>query len=76
MLLETASYIACAKYAGTHLIVDRSNDVTDVLLALEHAAPVDLWELDPILWDDAHWAGSRAVPPGTARSIAPVLHKD
>jgi hypothetical protein len=76
LLLQTASYIACTKYGGTHLIIDRSGDLTDVLIAVDDATPLDLWDLDPILWDDAHWAGSRSVPAGTRRSVSPVLHKN
>lgn len=77
-LLETAAYVACSRFGASHLIIDRSagGDSCLVTLAFDTETSADLWDLDPLLWDDAQWAALRAVGPGEVRSIKPVLHKD
>lgn len=76
-LLETAAHVACTRFGGSFLVVDRTGgaDATDVKLHIAGVL-VDLWELDPLLWDDAQWAGARAVRAGQARVVMPVLHRD
>lgn len=77
-MLETAAYVACSRFGASHLIIDRSagGDSCLVTLAFDTETSADLWDLDPLLWDDAQWAALRAVGPGEVRSIKPVLHKD
>jgi hypothetical protein len=74
-LLETVAYLACEKYDATHLVVDRSGELTHVLVHVEGDL-VDLWMLDPLLWDDAHWAAVRLVSAGIRRTVLPVLHNN
>lgn len=77
-LLETAAYVACHRFGATHLVVDRSagGDSCLVRLAFDAEASADLWELDPLLWDDAQWAALRTVRVGEIRAVRPVLHAD
>ena len=37
---------------------------------------VDLWDINPILWDDMHWAAIRLIAPGTSTVVQPHLHAD
>jgi hypothetical protein len=73
-LLQTAAYLACQRFDAQHLVVDRTGELTHVLLKVAGSDLVDLWTLDPLLWDDAHWAATRAVAAGELRVVAPVLH--
>jgi hypothetical protein len=77
-LLETAAYVACARFGASHLVIDRSTggESCVVRLAFDTETTADLWDLDPLLWDDAQWAGVRAVRAGEVRTVQPVLHKD
>ena len=76
-LIESVAYCACQWYGAAYLIVDRCADplVTDVKACLGSDRVVDLWDLNPLLWDDAHWAGQRLVPVGHVRVVAPELHR-
>jgi|KBSSwiStaDraftv2_1062776.scaffolds.fasta_scaffold22734_4 hypothetical protein len=76
-LLETAAHLARSRFGGSFLVVDRTaSDETGADIKLHVGGVlVDLWELDPLLWDDAHWAGIRSVEPGQARLVMPVLHR-
>jgi hypothetical protein len=75
-LLETVTYIACEKYAAQHLVIDRSGELTNVMLRTASSELIDLWTVDPLLWDDAHWAATRSVPAGAQRTVYPVLHNN
>jgi hypothetical protein len=77
-LLETAAHYAHEWYGATYLLVDRTTnpDTADVKVLIEGTRLVDLWDLNPILWDDAHWAAIRAVEVGQVSIVRPVLHRD
>jgi hypothetical protein len=78
LMLETAAEQARARYGATRLVVDRTvhDDSADIkaLLADSDADSdlVDLWDLDPLLWDDANWAAMRYLPPGHVSIVHPL----
>ena len=80
-LIESVAYCAHQWYGAAYLIVDRCADplVTDVMAYLGSDCGtgrlVDLWDLNPLLWDDAHWAAQRLVFVGEARVVLPELHR-
>ena len=75
-LIETATYFAHRWYGATSVLVTRTgNPETASLQAImRNSTMVDLWDLDPVLWDDAHWAALRFVPVGGMAVFQPVLH--
>lgn len=76
-LIETGAYFAYVWHTATFLVVDRtSNPLTADIKAYLVGRLVDLWDLNPILWDDVHWAAMRLVEPGTSLIVQPVLHQD
>ena len=76
-LLESVAYCAAQRHQAAYLVVDCSDgaDVADIRAYLGDGRLVDLWELDPMLWDDAHWATSRLLPIGTIEVVRPALHR-
>jgi hypothetical protein len=76
-LLETASFFAQLWHGASFLLVDRTQDpaVTHISACID-GTMTDLWELNPILWDDAAWAGARLVDNGQWMMVKPVLHRD
>ena len=77
-LIESVAYCAQEWYGTAYLIVDRCADpqVVDIRAYLADGRLVDLWDLNPLLWDDAHWAAQRLVLVGQARVVQPELHRD
>lgn len=76
-LLETGAYFAYRWHSATFLVVDRtSSPLTADIKAYLVGRLVDLWDLNPILWDDVHWAATRLVEPGASMIVQPVLHID
>ena len=77
-LIESVAHCAREWYGAAYLIVDRCADpqVVDVQAYLGDGRLVDLWDLNPLLWDDAHWAAQRLVLVGEARVVLPELHRD
>lgn len=71
--LELTADRAREHYAATCLIIDRSegHDCADIKVVLAETGLVDLWDLDPILWDDANWAATRFVPEGQVSVVMP-----
>ena len=76
-LLETGAYLAQKWYGGKFLIVDRVSEplTADIKMCLPERL-VDLWDINPILWDDMHWAAIRLITPGTSTVVQPHLHAD
>ena len=76
-LLETGAYLAQKWYGGKFLIVDRISEprTADINVCLPERL-VDLWDINPILWDDMHWAAIRLIPPGGSTIVRPILHRD
>lgn len=77
-LLETAAHFAGQWHGATFLLIDRTGNpaTADIKAHLADGRLVDLWDLNPVLWDDAHWAAVRAVPVGSASVVRPALHRD
>jgi hypothetical protein len=77
-LLETGAHFAREWHAVQFLLVDRTgNDATaDIKACLAGGRLVDLWDLNPILWDDVHWAAIRLFEAGQSGVVRPVLHRD
>ena len=71
--LELAAIRAKQRYGASCLIVDRSEnlDSADIKAVLGETGLVDLWDIDPILWDDANWAAMRFVPDGHVSIVQP-----
>lgn len=78
-LLEDVATVAAGRYGVTQLVVDRGQEpdaahITAVVGDLTGTADVryvDLWELDPMLWDDANWAAVRLFPFGDFSVVRP-----
>lgn len=77
-LLETGAHRARRWYGAAYLIVDRTGNpaTADIKGVIDGSRLVDLWDLDPMLWDDVHWAAIRSIEPGEIRTIQPALHRD
>lgn len=77
-LLEAAAHRTRESYGATHLVVDRATDpeTADIKAAIDGVGLVDLWDLNPILWGDAHWAAMRFVPAGQISIVGPLPHRD
>ena len=76
-LIETGAYFAYLWHSASFLVVDRaSNPLTADIKAYLVGRLVDLWDLNPILWDDVHWAATRLVEPGASLIVQPVLHRE
>jgi len=77
-LLETAAYYAAQWYGARALLIERTGASavgTTILVIAADGASTDLWQLDPLLWDDAHWAAQRLVFVGQARVFQPELRR-
>lgn len=74
-LLDAATAKAYRRYGANALIIDRSTgpDAADITAVLGGYGKVDLWDLDPLLWDEANWAAVRYVPVG---DVTEIQHKD
>jgi hypothetical protein len=77
-LLETTAHFAAQWHGADFLLIDRTGNpaTAGVLAHLADGRLVDLWDLNPVLWDDAHWAALRAVAVGDSRIVRPHLHRD
>ena len=77
-LLETAAYYARKWYGADYLVVDRTGnpDTADIKAVIAGRGLVDLWNLDFMLWDEAHWAATRLIPVGGLVLAQPFLHTD
>jgi hypothetical protein len=75
-LLDAAADRAYHRYGATCLIVDRTanHQSADIKAVIGERDLVDLWDLDPILWDDANWAAIRFVPAGQVSIVHPSHH--
>lgn len=65
-LLEDVATVARRRYGVSRLVVDRGVDgpTAHISAVIGEVDLVDLWRLDPLLWDDANWAATRLVPEG------------
>lgn len=72
-LLQTTARVSAEKHDAAYLLVDRTGDPesAEVKALLPGDRLVDLWELDPLLWDDANWAAVRLLEAGEARVVRP-----
>lgn len=72
-LLETAAGRVADRYGATALIIDRMAelDSADIRVVIGGLGAVDLWDLDPVLWDDANWAAVRFVAAGQLSVVHP-----
>lgn len=77
-LLETVAHLAASRHGALYLLVDRSGsaDTVDIKALVDDDRLVDLWHLNPLLWDDAHWAAVRLLEVGEVRIVRPRLHQD
>jgi len=75
-LLEAAAEYANKRYGVSCLIVDRAHadGSTDITALIGGTATFDLWELDPMVWDEANWAATRLLPVGDICVIRPPKH--
>lgn len=76
-LLESVAYCVQQWYGAAYLLIDRTEDPesADIRAYFGGGRLVDLWELNPLLWDDAQWAALRLVPAGSAEIVLPELHR-
>jgi len=76
-LLESVAYCTLRWYGATYLVIDRTDepDSADIRAYFGSGRLIDLWELNPLLWDDAHWAALRVVAAGSAEVVLPELHR-
>jgi hypothetical protein len=74
LVLETTAEHARERYGATRLIVDRTAraDSADIRALIGSDGLVDLWDIDPLLWDDANWAAMRYLPPGHVSIVHPL----
>lgn len=72
-LLEAVALRASELFGATQLIVERSENLesADIKAVIGETDLVDLWDLDPMLWDDANWAAVRFVPVGEVTIVRP-----
>ncbi len=72
-LLEDVATIVGRRHGVTHLIVDRGSDpdAAHISAVVDGLDLVDLWDLDPMLWDDANWAAVRLLPFGELTIVRP-----
>ena len=77
-LLETAAFYAQKWYGAGYLVVDRTAhaETADIKACVVGRGLVDLWDLNFMLWDEAHWAAIRLVPAGGVLLARPHLHRD
>jgi hypothetical protein len=77
-LLETAAHYAEKWYGAAYLIVDRTGhaETAEIKACIADRGIVDLWDLNFMLWDEAHWAATRLVPVGGVVLVQPHLHRD
>jgi hypothetical protein len=74
-MLDGATKKAHDRFGADRLVVDRTIGPDSAeITAVFHAASgghggVDLWDLDPLLWDEANWAAIRYVPVGDVTEI-------
>ena len=57
--------------------MDRTGNAqtADIKACIDGGRLVDLWDLNPILWDDVHWAAIRQFAVGESAVVRPVLHR-
>ena len=77
-LLESGAYFARKWHGAEYLLVDRTGNTAtaDIKACLDGGRLVDLWDLNPILWDDVHWAAIRRFAVAESAVLRPVLHRD
>ncbi len=77
-LLETSAHYAEKWYGATFLLIDRTADpqTAEIKACIPGTGLVDLWDLNFMLWDEAHWAATRLVPAGGTTIAQPYLHRD
>ncbi len=76
-VLHAAARCAAERHGAAYLLVDRTaGDTPDIRVLVEHDRLVDLWQLDPLLWDDVHRAAVALVEPGEVRIVRPDVQPD
>lgn len=77
-LIETAAYYAEKWYGASYLVIDRTGhpDTADIKAVHPDKGLLDLWDLNFMLWDEAHWAATRLIPVGGIVLAQPHLHRD
>lgn len=65
-MLDEACQEVADRFGADGLIIDRTlgRDLADVHALFEDGTLLDLWDLDPLLWDEVRWAALRYVPDG------------
>ena len=73
-LLGDAADLAYQRYGVTYLTVDRTKslDSTEIRAMIGDIVEIDLWHLDPLLWDEANAAAMQFVPEGQTSTIYPA----
>jgi hypothetical protein len=71
-LLDEIAMKALLSFDAISLIVDRTSDGTaDIQVLLASGARRDLWDLDPLMWDEANSAAMTCVPQGEKTFVRP-----
>ena len=73
LLADTAD-LAYQRYGVTYLTVDRTKslDSAEIRAMIGDIVEIDLWHLDPLLWDEANAAAMQFVPEGQTSTIYPA----
>jgi hypothetical protein len=73
-LLGDAADLAYQRYGVTFLTIDRTRkqDSCEIRAMIGDIVEIDLWHLDPLLWDEANAAAMKFVPEGQTSTIYPA----
>lgn len=65
-MLDEACQEVADRFGAAGLIIDRTlgPDLADAHALLDDGSMLDLWDLDPLLWDEVRWAALRYVAEG------------
>jgi hypothetical protein len=75
--LGDAADRAHERYGCTQLRLDRSRseDSVEIRAMIGDIVEIDLWHLDPLLWDETNAAAMQFVPEGQTSTVYPA-HRD
>ena len=73
-LLGDAADRAYQRYGVTYLTIDRTKglDSAEIRAMIGDIVEIDLWHLDPLLWDETNAAAVEFVPEGQTSTIYPA----
>lgn len=75
-ILDEVALKALISFDAVHLIIDRTGpDAANITAVLADGAKADLWELDPLMWDEANEAAVRYYPQGEVTFVSPRIPK-